>query len=126
MDVIFNVKTFRELGLKVKKSNHLNSFENNIEFHKVAGRNGDLIIDDGNYNNKDIEVVSLLDCRDLPTKSIIDTINKHFKGFKGYGDLKFSDGYEFKAICKGQIVYNELFNDYYEVSIIFSAKGVED
>ena len=126
MDIIFNKKTFRELGLKVKKSNHLDSFENNIELYKVAGRNGDLIIDDGSYKNKDIEIVSNLDCRNMPKKSIIDNINKHFKGFKGYGVLKFSDGYEFKAICKGQIVYNELFNDYYEVSIVFSAKGVDD
>lgn len=126
MDIIFNKKTFRELGLKVKKSNHLDSFENNIELYKVAGRNGDLIIDDGSYKNKDIEIVSNLDCRNMPKKSIIDNINKHFKGFKGYGVLKFYDGYEFKAICKGQIVYNELFNDYYEVSIVFSAKGVDD
>jgi phage-related protein len=126
LDITFNGKNIKELGLKVKRSNHLDSFENDMELHPVAGRNGDLIIDNGNYRNKDIEIVSNLDCRDKDTKAITTSINYHFKSMPGYGYLKFSDGYEFMAVCKGQIVYNELFNDYYEVSIVFSVKGVND
>lgn len=126
MDITFNGKSIKELGLKIKRSNHLDSFENDMELYPVAGRNGDLIIDNGNYRNKDIEIVSNLDCRNKNTKSIIDAINYHFKSIPGYGYLKYDDGSEYKAVCKGQIVYNELFNNYYEVSIVFSAKGVND
>ena len=126
MDVIFDNMLFRSFGLKVKNTNHLNSFERNVEFIEVAGRNGGLIIDNKNYKNKDIEISCLLDCRNINNKVAIEAINKHFQTYKGYKKLKFSDGYEFLAAVKGQIVYNELFNNFYEVSIVFSAKKEDD
>lgn len=121
----FDNVTFKSLGLKHKRDNHLNSFETEMELFKVPGRSGELIIDSGSKLNKDIEVVCNLDCRDLDVKRVIDSINNVFKGERGYKKLAFEDGFIFDAVCKGQIVYNELFLNYFEVSIVFSVKEVE-
>lgn len=120
----FNNVTFKSLGLKHKSDNHLDSFEDDVEYLKAPGRTGDLIVNHGGKLNKDIEIKCNLDCRNKNTKNIVDNIEAVFKGVKGYARLTFEDGFIFDANCKGKIVYNELFPNYYEVSIVFTTKEV--
>lgn len=127
MDILYNSISFKtHLGLKWKKSNHLNSFEDNVEIRDIQGASGALIIDLGGQKNKDIEIVCNLDGRGLPLLNLQKSIISSLKPDKNYHRLEFSDGFKFDAIVKGQIVFNELFNNFYEVSIVFSAKEVKD
>ena len=85
-----------------------------------------LIIDDGSYENKAVEIVAYLDLRGKTAqekKTAINGIKTWLIGPKGYKTLVFDDTIEYKAICKG-VEISEVFNDYLEVSIEFEAAEV--
>lgn len=125
MEIIFgDIQLNKKLGLKVKKSNHLNTFERQMEIIPIQGGE-DVIVDYGGKKSKDIEVIFNLDGRGLPKVTLQKSIEDALQGEVKYKRLEFWDGLIFDAVVKGQIVFNELFNDYYEVSIIFSAKEVK-
>lgn len=125
MEIIYgDIQLNKKLGLKVKKSNHLNTFERQIEIIPIQGGE-DVIVDYGGKKSKDIEVIFNLDGRGLPKVTLQKSIEDALQGEVKYKRLEFWDGLIFDAVVKGQIVFNELFNDYYEVSIIFSAKEVK-
>ena len=90
------------------------------------GRTGNLIIDDGSFENKIIEITALLDLRGKTSqekKTAINGIKTWLIGPKGYKTLVFDDTIEYKAICKG-VEISEVFNDYLEISIEFDAVEV--
>lgn len=125
MEIIFgDIQLNKKLGLKVKKSNHLNTFERQMEIIPIQGGE-DVIVDYGGKKSKDIEVIFNLDGRGLPKVTLQKSIEDALQGEVKYKRLEFWDGLIFDAVVKGQIVFNELFDDYYEVSIIFSAKEVK-
>lgn len=125
MNVIYNDILLNDLGLKLKETNHTNLPSKSYESIKIPGRTGYLIIDDGSYNNKSIELVFLWDLRGLDIKNNINQLRDILQGHKGYKDLVFDDGYIFNAICSGEIVFNEIVKNYYEVNIVFEAYDKE-
>lgn len=126
MEVIYGyIPLCKKLGLRVKKSNHLNSFERQMDIIPIQGGE-DVVIYYGANKSKDIEVVFLLDGRGLPKVALQKSIEDALQGEVKYKPLEFWDGSKFNAIVKGQIVFNELFDDYYEVSVVFSAKEVKE
>lgn len=126
MEIIFgDIQLNKKLGLKVKRSNHLDTFERQMEIIEIQG--GDpVVIDYGGKKPKDVEIVCNLDGRGLPKTTLRSSIENALQGEVKYKRLEFWDGIVFDAIVKGKIVFNELFNDYYEVSIIFSVKEVKN
>ena len=123
---VFNDVSSRTYNLKCKEINHLSFGAKSYESIKVPGRTGNLIIDDGSYENKTIEIVAYLDLRGKTAKekkTAINGIKTWLIGPKGYKVLKFDDTIEYKAICKG-VDISEVFNDYLEVSIEFEAVEV--
>lgn len=108
-------------NLKLIKSNHLSLAAKNIELIKIPGRTGDLIIDDGSYSNKNIELVCHLDKRGGELNTTIKNIRAWLQGTTGYKTLTFSDGRTFNAVCINQIDISYLLKDYVEIAIIFSA-----
>lgn len=122
----FNGINSTSKNLKCKDISHLSFAVKSYESIKIPGRTGNLIIDDGSYENKAVEVVAYLDLRGKTAaqkKTAINDIKTWLIGPTGYKVLKFDDTIEYKAICKG-VEISEVFNDYLEVSIEFEAVEV--
>lgn len=120
MDFTFNGVTASSHGLTIKSSNHLSRPSKAYDSIKVPGRTGNVIIDDGSFNNKTIDVVCFLDRRtvnDLSVKAKV--IGNWLQGITGYKDLIYSDGSTFKAICTNQIDISETIKNFAEVTIRF-------
>lgn len=125
MDFTFNKISASSKGLKIKDSNHLSRPSKAYESIKVPGRTGNLIIDDGSFNNKEIEITCFLDRRqakDLITKA--KEIGNWLQGETGYKELSFSDGSNFKAICSNQIDISQTIKNFAEVVIRFEVYEV--
>lgn len=116
----FNGISSDNYKLKIKDSNHLSLASKNYESIKVPGRTGNLIIDDGSFNNKTIQITCFLDRRiddDLRLKS--KEIGVWLQGQQGYKILTFNDGSIFKAICANQIDINQTIKNFAEIVIRF-------
>jgi len=128
LEFTFNGQSCKNFGLYVQTSNHLNSFEKNIESIKVPGRTGNLLIDDGSYKNKIIEIECLLKADFLTNENISlyqasVNISNWLKNHKGYKPLIFNDGANFNAVCINQIEFEKLINNFASVLITFDAEG---
>ena len=122
----FNGTSSTSKNLKCKDISHLSFAVKSYESIKIPGRTGNLIIDDGSYENKAVEIVAYLDLRGKTAaqkKTAINDIKTWLIGPTGYKTLVFDDTIEYKAICKG-VEISEVFNDYLEVSIEFEAVEV--
>ena len=122
----FNGISSTSKNLKCKDISHLSFAVKSYESIKIPGRTGNLIIDDGSYENKAVEVVAYLDLRGKTAaqkKTAINDIKTWLIGPTGYKVLKFDDTIQYQAICKG-VEISEVFNDYLEVSIEFEAVEV--
>lgn len=112
-------------NLKIKSSNHLSRAAKKIESIEIPGRTGNLIIDDGSLQNKQIELVCTLDCRQYENIHVVaKQIGDWLQGPIGYQTLTMSDGMSFKAVCTNQIDINQLLKHFAEVSIRFDATEV--
>lgn len=121
MEVTYNSVLLNSIGLKVKSSNHTSLSSKSYESIKVPGKTGNLIIDDGSFENKKIELIFLWDLRNENVKSRIKQLGNLLQGHKGYRDLIFDDGFVFNAICSGEVVINDITKDYFEVNVVFDA-----
>ena len=122
----FNGTSSTSKNLKCKDISHLSFAVKSYESIKIPGRTGNLIIDDGSYENKSVEVVAYLDLRGKTAaqkKTAINDIKTWLIGPKGYKALKFDDTIQYQAICKA-VDISEAFNDYLEISISFEAVEV--
>ena len=112
-------------GLKCKEINHFTFSSKSYESIKVPGRTGNLLIDDGSYENKVIPIVAHLDLRKVEDKkTVVNNIKKWLIGHTGYKTLSFNDMVEYQAIVNGEITFTELFTDYYEIEINFECVEV--
>ena len=122
----FNGTTSTSKKLKCKDINHLSFASKSYESIKIPGRTGNLIIDDGSFENKVIEITALLDLRgktNAEKKTAINGLKTWLIKPVGYKTLLFDDTIQYQAICKG-VEISEVFNDYLEISIEFEAVEV--
>lgn len=122
----FNGTTSISKNLKCKDINHLSFANKSYESIKIPGRTGNLIIDDGSYENKTIEITAFLDLRGKTAsekKTAINDIKTWLIGPVGYKVLKFDDTIQYQAICNG-VEISEGFNDFLEIIISFEAVEV--
>ena len=111
--------------LKCKEINHFTFSSKSYESIKVPGRTGNLLVDDGSYENKVIPVTAYLDLRTVENKiTVVNYIKKWLIGHVGYNTLTFDDTVEYQAIVNGEVTFSELFNNYYEIEINFECVEV--
>ena len=72
MYFIYDNISSQEFGLKIKKDgiNNFSSPQRSYETIQVKGRNGDLIIDNGNYENFTLEIECYLDARESDLNAV--------------------------------------------------------
>ena len=138
----FNNISCKNYNLKCKDISHISFASKSYESIKIPGRTGNLIIDDGSYENKTISIIAYLDIRDIPIErpivgyngdtpiygenrqDRINNIKKWLIGHTGYKTLTFDDKFTYNAIVNGEIVFTEMFTDYYEITINFECVEV--
>ena len=122
----FNGTTSTSHNLKCRDISHLSFATKSYESIKIPGRTGNLIIDDGSYENKEVEIEALLDLRNKTNaekKTAITNLKTWLIGPTGYKTLLFDDTIQYQAICKA-VDIKEGFNDFLEVSIAFECVEV--
>lgn len=122
---VYNDTSSIEVGLKCKEINHFSFASKSYESIKIPGRTGNLIIDSGDYENKEVTITAYLDLRKTEHKKLkVNFIRKWLLGHIGYKKLVFDDGVEYQAIVSGEVEFTEVFADFYEITITFEC--VED
>lgn len=113
-----------EFGLQIKNWNYLDAPERSFEEIEVPGRNGSLIIDDGNYKNRVIDITCLVDLRGKDKNIVGNKMNEWLLMDKQYKKLRISDDMDnyFEAICINKLSFSEILGDFFEIIISFSAK----
>ena len=119
----------QEFGIKIKKEgiNNFSSPQRSYEAIQVKGRNGDLIIDNGNFENFTLEIECYLDSRE----SDLNTVSKELKKWL-ISDLKYKKlilstdtNYYYEAICVNKIDISEVIENFGECLIVFSCKPLK-
>ena len=127
MYFIYDGISSEEFGIKIKKGgiNNFSSPQRSYETIQVKGRNGDLIIDNGSYENFTLEIECYLDARN----SNLNTISKEFKKWL-LSDLKYKKlilgtDYYYEAICVNKIDISEVVKNFGECLIVFNCKPLK-
>lgn len=118
---IFDDFSSAELGIKIKKWNKHNLPSLDIEKVHIEGKNGDLLIDKGSYQNKLIEIECIVKEN---LDETIDRLKAWLSSVKGYKRLIFSDDEEFyyEASFSNSIDFDIITKTLGEFVIIFDCK----
>ena len=122
----FNGTSSDNYNLICTDINHLSFATKSYESIKIPGRTGNLIIDDGSYENKSVSIVAYLDLRDksgAQKKTIINNIKTWLIKPVGYKTLVFDDTIEYQAICS-KVECANYSTDYIEFTIEFEVAEV--
>lgn len=77
MNFTYRCHTSDEFGIKIISSNYLSSSARNVEVVPVDGRDGDLLIDYGNFKNFKLNIEIEIDAQ----KSDLDTVIEEIKSW---------------------------------------------
>ena len=129
MYFIYNDVSSEELGIKVKKGgiNNFSSPQRSYETVQVKGRNGDLIIDNGNYENFTLEIECYIDARNSNLNTISMEIKKWLTSDLGYKPLILSTDLNcyYEAICANKLDISEMVENFGECLIVFNCKPLK-
>ena len=124
MIFIFNNNQSDDLGIIITSSNHLDRFKKRREFIQVPGRTGDLVLDDGSYENLELEITCVIEDEDN-----IDERLKHIEKWlktNDYSLLEFDDGVRFSAIYMEMKEMRKIIKNVVECKIVFRCKKEVD
>ena len=76
MYFIYNDKSSEDFNIKIKNINNLSSPQRSIEKILVPGRNGELILDNGNFENFILTIECYLNCSSEDKNVISKEIKK--------------------------------------------------
>ena len=125
-------KSSKDFCLKIKEINNLSSPSRALEAHQVLGRNGELIVDNGNYNNFQLQLTCYLDGR--PERNNKDkNLDQLASELKAWLQTEFSyspiaiegDDFYYEGYCDNALDLKELFVNYAEVLITFNCKPLK-
>lgn len=124
MIFIFNNNQSDDLGIIITSSNHLDRFKKRREFIQVPGRTGDLVLDDGSYENLELEITCVIEDEDNIDERL-DHIEDWLKT-NDYSLLEFDDGVRFSAIYMEMKEMRKIIKNVVECKIVFSCKKEVD
>ena len=124
MIFIFNNNQSDDLGIIITSSNHLDRFKKRREFIQVPGRTGDLVLDDGSYENLELEITCVIE-DEYDVDERLDHIEDWLKT-NDYSLLEFDDGVRFSAIYMEMKEMRKIIKNVVECKIVFSCKKEVD
>ena len=129
MYFIYDNISSQEFGLKIKKDgiNNFSSPQRSYETIQVKGRNGDLIIDNGNYENFTLEIECCLDARENDLNAVSKELKKWLMNDLKYKKLILStdSNYCYEAICANKLDISEMVENFGECLIVFNCKPLK-
>ena len=129
----FNSKKSTDFGIKIVSSGHLQSPTRRFEQISIPGRTGDLIVDEGCYNNISFNIEGTISTQKRQTIAEAQTKLEEWLqssiGYRtpewlhssiGYQNMSFSDGVNLKSVCTG-IALTPILSNFAEITLQFSA-----
>ena len=122
-------KSSRDFCLKIKEINNLSSPMRAIDVHQVLGRNGELIIDQGNYNNFHLQIECFIDGRplrngkELSLAQLATELKAWLQTSYEYSPIKIEgDEFYYEGYLDNSLDIQELFTNFGEVLLSFNCK----
>ena len=124
MYFIYNDKSSKDFNIKIKSINNLSSPQRSIEKILVPGRNGELILDNGNFENFILTIECYLNCSSEDKNVIAREIKKWLQSDFSYKKLILSDDTEFyyEAYCDTKLDFEYVSSNFESFLISFSCK----
>lgn len=122
-------KSSRDFCLKIKEINNLSSPSRALEIHEVLGRNGELIIDQGNYTNFHLQIQCFVDGRperngkELSLAQLADELKSWLQTSFQYSPIQIEgEDFYYEGYCDNSLDIKELFVNFGEVLLTFNCK----
>ena len=124
MYFIYDNKNSKDFNIKIKSINNLSSPQRSIEKISVLGRNGELVIDNGNFENFILTIECYLNCSSEDKNIISREIKKWLQSDFSYKKLILSDNEEFyyEAYCDTKLDFEYVSSNFESFLISFSCK----
>ena len=124
MYFIYDDKNSKDFNIKIKSINNLSSPQRSIEKVSVLGRNGELIIDNGNYENFILTIECYLNCSSEDKNVMAREIKKWLQSDFSYKKLILSNDTEFyyEAYCDTKLDFEYVSSNFESFLISFSCK----
>ncbi|MDU4890956.1 MAG: hypothetical protein E6344_18355 [Clostridium sp.] len=121
MNFTYRCHTSDEFGIKIISSNYLSSSARNVEVVPVDGRDGDLLIDYGNFKNFKLNIEIEIDAQ----KSELDIVIEEIKSWL-YSGVEYSPlvigGKTFQATFISNLDIAEVYKNVGTCLLIFECK----
>ena len=121
----FKSKCSHDFGLFVRQKNAYDGAERDVDFEKVAGRSGDLIVDNGSYNNISIAYdMKMLNDTGFTFQEVTKQIKYWLLGEQGYFQLFDSYDLDYFRLASfvGEVSIEQEYSDTGAIEIEFSCK----
>ena len=122
-------KSSRDFCLKIKEINNLSSPMRALEIHEVLGKNGELIVDQGNYTNFHLQIQCFVDGRperngkELSLAELATELKAWLQTSFTYSPIQIEgDEFYYEGYCDNSLDIQELFTNFGEVLLTFNCK----
>jgi phage-related protein len=122
-------KSSRDFCLKIKEINNLSSPSRALEIHEVLGRNGELIIDQGNYTNFHLQIECFVDGRperngkELSLAELASELKLWLQTSFEYSPIQIEgEDFYYEGYCDNSLDIKELFTNFGQVLLSFNCK----
>ena len=124
MYFIYDDKNSKDFNIKIKSINNLSSPQRSIEKISVLGRNGELILDNGNFENFILTIECYLNCSSEDKNVMSKEIKRWLQGDFSYKKLILSNDTEFyyEAYCDTKLDFEYVSSNFESFLISFSCK----
>ncbi|EQF29849.1 phage tail family protein [Clostridioides difficile CD160] len=120
---IYKNRNSKDFGIKIKKINDLSTPKRSTEKKSVPGRNGDLVIDGGNYENFILSIECDLDSKNIDIENVAMELTDWLQKDFSYGKLYIENrNYYYEAYCPNALEIERMYKNFGEFVIEFDCK----
>ena len=125
---IFDGINSKDMGIRIERHNNFNSPQRRVESVSIPGRTGNILIDDGSYENQIFEYELILECdskNGIDISKKVNEINSWLHGDYTYKTLTFSNSDKtYNAVVINKIDIKQMFKNFAKALVTFEAYEV--